>query len=175
MQTLTIDTTLLESMLFIWASLADREKIADSFLIDLANKPNMKAQYDEDMNEESVRRVLSAIANRERLNAPTKKESRFWNNNMWIMEDPLIPDSMLGPVKRLSAEALKEKVGDTGVQEAEIIFYPGTTEISFIRGNKLYVNFFTIMADMFDETKEVTIDKMPLTDYLVQELKKLEA
>lgn len=175
MQKLIIDTTLLESMLFIWASLADREKIVDSFLIDLANQPNMKAQYDADFNAESVRKVLSAISNREKMNDPTKKESRFWNNCMWMMEDPLIPESMLGPVKRLSAEQLREEAKDAPVEDAELIFYPGTTEISFKEGNKFYVNFFSIMADMFDETKEVTIDKIPLTEYLVKELKTLGA
>lgn len=163
-----VDTKVLEGVLYIWASLSDREKIADSFLIELANSPRMKPQYDDEFNAESVRKVLSAIANREKLNNPTKKESRFWNNNLWMMEDPLIPDSMLGPVKRLSVRELQEMIPGDG--EKQIVFYPGTTEASFIKGDTLYVNFFSIMADPFDDTKEPTIEGTPLREYLVERL-----
>lgn len=164
-----IDTEVLEGMLFVWASLADREKIADRFLIDLAESDSMKAQYDEEFNEESVRKVLSAIANRERLNNPTKKESRFWNNNLWMMEDPLIPESMLGPVKRLSARELEEAL--PGDDEKKLVFYPGTTEASFTKGDTLYVNFFRIMADPFDDSKEPRIEGLPIKEYLIEKLK----
>ena len=65
---ISIDTNVLESMLYIWACLSDKEKIGDTFLTELATSPTMTAQYDDDFNAESVRKVLSAICNRERMN-----------------------------------------------------------------------------------------------------------
>src|SRR5690606_4996157 len=76
-----------EMMLFIWQSIADKEKVADSFFIELANNKNMKYLYGEEFDEDSVRKVLSAISNREVLNNASKKERKFWNNNMWMLED----------------------------------------------------------------------------------------
>ena len=165
---ISIDTNVLESMLYIWACLSDKEKIGDTFLTELATSPAMTAQYDDDFNAESVRKVLSAICNRERMNNPTKKESRFWNNNMWMMEDKLIPDSMLGPVKRLSARELEQTVQTEG--DKNVVFYPGTTETSFAKGDTLYVNFFKIRADIWDDTKEPTIDEKSIKDFVADEL-----
>lgn len=165
-----IDTKILETMLFIWASLSDREKIADTFLIDLANDPNMAAQYDENFNADSVRKVLSAISNRERMNNPTKKESRFWNNNMWMMEDPLFPESMLRPVKTLSPTAFEGE----GDKEVNLVFYPGTTETYFIKGNTLFINFFTIRANAFDENAPATIEDLEVDEFIKQKLAEIE-
>lgn len=173
MKTLHIRTELLETMLYLWASLSERQKIQDRFLIEFAQHPDMQAQYDDDFGAESVRTVLSAIANRERINHPTQKESRFWNHNLWMMEDPLIPQSMLGPIKTLSAVTLKEAAKETRAEEAAVVFYPGTTETAFTKGNTLYVNFFAVKADPFDETKEVTVEGTPLTAWLVEQLKAL--
>ena len=87
MAKIVIKNDMLESMLFIWDSVAQREKIGDPFILKLADEPDMKYLYGEDFDKESVRKVISAISNRELLNHPTKKESRFWNNNMWMLED----------------------------------------------------------------------------------------
>lgn len=164
-----IDTKILETMLFIWASLSDREKIADTFLIELANDPNMSAQYGEEFDENSVRKVLSAISNRERLNAPTKKESRFWNNNMWMMEDPLFPESMLRPVKTLSPSVFE----DGEDKEVNLVFYPGTTETYFVKGNTLYVNFFMIRTNAFEEDGPVTIEDKPFEEFIKEKLQEV--
>ena len=82
MAKIVIKNEILEMMLYIWDSVHQKEKIADSFFLEIADNPNMKYLYDEEFTAESVRKVLSAISNRELLNKPTKKESRFWSKNM---------------------------------------------------------------------------------------------
>ncbi|MDO7205695.1 hypothetical protein Q5M85_17925 [Paraclostridium bifermentans] len=73
MAKIVIKSEILEMMLYIWDSVHQKEKIADSFFIGLSDETDMKYLYDEDFTKESVRKVLSAISNRELLNKPTKK------------------------------------------------------------------------------------------------------
>ncbi|WGX75056.1 hypothetical protein QJS64_13275 [Paraclostridium bifermentans] len=72
MAKIVIKSEILEMMLYIWDSLHQKEKIADSFFIGLSDEMDMKYLYDEDFTKESVRKVLSAMSNRELLNKPTK-------------------------------------------------------------------------------------------------------
>ena len=112
-----------EMMLFIWQSIADKEKVADSFFIELANNKNMKYLYGEEFDEDSVRKVLSAISNREVLNNASKKERKFWNNNMWMLEDLDNMNNMVKPVKLLNLNDLKLRLnGETKFEEVEVIF-----------------------------------------------------
>lgn len=74
MAKIVIKREILEMMLYIWDSVHQKEKIADSFFIGLADETDMKYLYDEDFTKESVRKVLSAISNRELLNKPTKRK-----------------------------------------------------------------------------------------------------
>lgn len=158
---MTVNLKALESMLFIWASIADKEKIADAFFLDLANSPEMGSAYDEDFNAESVRKVLSAISNREKLNQPTKKESRFWNYNMYMLEDPEVTQLMLKPIKTLNLDALE---GDD-----EIIFYPGQMETYKRTEDKLFINFFQLKSDFMDPEK-ITIDEMSVEEFVKEKL-----
>lgn len=169
-----VNTKALESMLFIWASIKDREKISEAFLEDLAGTPEMKGAMQENFNERSVQKVLSAISNRERLNSPTKEESRFWNYNMWMLEDPAMTQMMLGPIKRLNVDEAKEQVGaDFPYESVEVIFYPGQFEVSQQVGNQLFINFFTVKTDMMDETK-VTIEGTPLKDFVLEKIREMK-
>ncbi|MGL6108278.1 TDE2712 family protein, partial [Romboutsia sp.] len=102
MAKIIIKNEILEMMLYVWDSIHQREKIADSFFIGLSNQEDMKCLYGEDFTKDSVRKVLSAISNREILNAPTKKESRYWNKNMWMLEDLNFTNMMVAPVKHLN-------------------------------------------------------------------------
>jgi len=63
-----------------------------------------------DFNEESVRKVLSAIQNRELLSGASKEEKRFWNNNMWMMEDLELPKLMAKPIKVLNVNHLIDEL-----------------------------------------------------------------
>lgn len=161
----SINTKALETMLYIWASIKDREKVSDTFLEELANSREMKSNYDDEYNAMSVRKVLSAICNRERLNNPNKKESRFWNYNMWMLEDPDMTQMMLKPIKTLNLDSLND--GSDG--EVEVIFYPGQFESYKRLGNQLFVNFFTVKADLFEEDK-VTIEDKPLVDFIKEKI-----
>ena len=71
-----------EAMLYYWQAAAEKDNVSEKFFYDVAEMPGLKVAYDEEFNEESVRRALSAIKNRERFDG-TKKEKKFWNNNMW--------------------------------------------------------------------------------------------
>lgn len=169
-----VNTNALETMLFVWASIKDREKVSETFLDELAHSPEMKSSYDDEFNAASVRTVLSAISNRERLNGPTKKESRFWNYNMWMLEDPAMTQMMLGPIKRLNVDEAKEQVGaDFPYESVEVIFYPGQFEVSQQVGNQLFINFFTVKTDMMDETK-VTIEGTPLKDFVLEKIREMK-
>ena len=138
MAKIVIKNDMLESMLFIWDSVAQREKIGDPFILKLADEPDMKYLYGEDFDKESVRKVLSAISNRELLNSPTKKESKFWNNNMWMTEDLGFTNMMVDPVKTLNLDDIKDKLPK---EEYEVIFIPGNMGQYVIDGNKLIINF----------------------------------
>lgn len=165
-----VNTKALENMLFIWATIKDREKVSDLFLDELANTPEMKSAYDDEFDATSVRTVLSAISNRERLNGPTKKESRFWNYNMWMLEDPGMTQMMLTPIKTLNVDELKGQVADSFPHESvEVIFYPGQFETCQQIGNQLFINFFNVKADLYDETK-VTINDVPLKEFVMNQI-----
>lgn len=166
MNKITVNVKALESMLFIWASIKDREKVSDLFLTDLAESPEMEGAIEEEFDKRSIVKVLSAISNRERLNAPTKKESRFWNYNMWMLEDPETTNNMLKPVKQLNLDDLADENTKEGT---EVIFFPGHFTTMLKKDNKLFINFFAIKTDMFDPSI-VTIEDKPLKEFIKENL-----
>lgn len=168
--TIKINFDTVEMMLFIWQSIAEKEKVADSFFIGVANKKEMKYLYGEEFNEDSVRKVLSAISNRELLNNSSKKERKFWNNNMWMLEDLGNMNNMVKPVKTLNLDDVKVKLsGETKYEEVEVIFIPGHEDEYYIDDNKLIINFFRLMVDSLDESK-VNISGKPLKEYVEEKL-----
>ncbi len=169
MKSIKVNLKALETMLFIWASLRDREKVTDAVFIELANSDEMKAAYEEDFSENSVRKVLSAICNREMMNAPTKKESRFWNYNMWMLEDADMTDMMLAPIKVLNLDKLVGQFDNISHDEVEIVFFPGHMELYKIIDNKLYVNFFLLKVDVYGEG-DVTIDNKTIIEFIKEKL-----
>lgn len=172
---IVINMKALESMLFIWSTLADRQKVADEFYSELAATPEMAAVYDDEFNENSFRKVLSAISNNELLNQASHKEKRFWNNNMWMMEDLGITQMMLEPVKTLNLNQRLSELPDTiPYDQVEVIFYPGTTEISTIQENKLFINFFKIQVNVFDLEAEPKIQEQSIADFVMAELAKMK-
>lgn len=163
---ITIKNDILEMMLYIWDSVSQRQKIGDAFILKLADHEDMKYLYGEEFDKESVRKVLSAISNRELLNNPTKKESRFWNNNMWMTEDLGFTNMMMNPAKTLNLDNLKDRLSK---DEYEVIFIPGHIDEYYIDGNKLIINFFKIVVSLYEEDK-VTIDCMPFKEYIEEKL-----
>lgn len=168
---ITVNTKALESMLFIWASLRDKEKIADEFFIALAESPEMAAAYGEDFDSNGFRKVLSAIANRELLSDASQREKRFWNNNMWMTEDLDFTNMMVEPLKKLNLDGMVGRVrSDFPSETAEIIFYPGSTELAELRGNKLFVNFFKVRVDLSNPEADATIEGQLIPDFILSYL-----
>lgn len=111
----------IEGMLYFWQATKDKEKVSESYLHELAGVPGLSATYDAEFTRESVRKVLSAITNRERLSSTTPKEGRFWNNNMWMMEDLGYTDAMAKPLKKLNLDSLVGELQGQGSNDAEEI------------------------------------------------------
>lgn len=137
-----------EAMLYYWHALKDREKVAEKFIYDIAEMPGLTNAYDEEFDGESVRRTLSAIKNRERFSSRTKKEARFWNNNLWMMEDLGYTDAMVQPLKTLNlddlAASIQELVQSKNFDQLEVIFAPLHFDDYYIKENKLIINFFKV-------------------------------
>lgn len=160
-----INLEVIEMMLFFWHSTKDKEKVSDIYLVDVANRDEMKVTFNDEFDAESVRKVLSSITNREILSTRTKTEGLFWNNNMWMCEDLGVTQAMIDPIKSLN---LDDVAGDV-----EVIFIPGHSELYYIENNKLYINFFKVMVDVFGGTGEVTIDGMEPRDFILEKIKEV--
>lgn len=171
---ITVNLDAVEMMLFFWQSVVERQKVSESFMVEVAEKEDMKYLYNENFSKDSVRKVLSAISNRELLNHPTKEESRFWNYNMWMLEDRDNLNNMVNPVKKLNVDELKEKLADknTDYDNVEVVFIPGHLQEYYMDGNKLIVNFFQVAVDTMDSSK-VTIAKKPLKEYVEEKVTEL--
>ncbi len=154
----------LEMMIFFWESVADRDKMADEYFISIAEKPEMAVVYSDEFTKDSFRKVLSAISNRERLNGKTQKEGRFWNNNMWMLEDLEVMRNMMAPIKTLNLSDLAEQ-NVANPKFDEVVFIPGHEDEFYLKDNKLYINFFKLMPN-FENPKDVKIDGMDLKDYI---------
>ncbi len=163
----------LETMLFIWASCRDKEKVSDVMFTDLANTDEMAGAIEEDFSKDSVRKVLSAISNREMLNGPTKKESRFWNYNMWMLEDEEVTNMMLAPIKTLNLDDLITEFGSIAHDEVEVVFFPGHMELYKIIENKLYINFFLLKADVWGDGS-VTIEDKSVKEFVKEKLAEMK-
>ncbi len=166
MSRINIKFDTLEMMLFFWDSIAQREKIGEAFIREVADSSDMKYLYGTDFNEESVRKVLSAISNRELMNHPTKKESRFWNCNMWMLEDLQFMNMMLSPIKTLNLDYLKDKLQK---EEYNIVFVPGHVDEFYIKDNTLVINFFKLVVDA-NEPSKITIGCELLKEYIEEKL-----
>lgn len=169
-QKITINLEAVEAMLYYWHALKDREKVAEKFIYDFAEMPVMQAAYDSDFDQESVRRALSAIKNREVFSGRNTKESRFWNNNMWMLEDVAVTDAMVQPLKLLNLDDLPAKLATagSGKETAELVvaFLPLHAETFILAGNKLMINFFRVTP----EGKEATIDGQPIKEFILDKL-----
>ena len=169
---ININTEVVEMMIFFWSSVAEKEKVAEPYIISVAERPEMKLIYDDEFKEEGVRSVLSAISNRELLNGGSKRDKRFWNNNMWMMEDLGVMEAMIAPMKQLNLQEDEANLSTkSGYDEVNVIFVPGTTDFFKVVGNNLVVNFFKIAVDIFDGTGEVTFDGKTLKEAIEEKIK----
>lgn len=169
-----INLDLLESMLYYWKATGEREKVGEQFLYTIADNEMMKACYSDEFDGESVRRALSAISNREIFRPESKKEGRFWNNNMWMLEDPEYTMSMLTPLKVLNLdEEIKAISTDKDLETVNLIILPGHMDISYVdkATNTVAINFFRVLPSMVDDS--ITIDDMDMKKYIVGKIEEL--
>ena len=107
--------------------------------------------YDEEFTKESLRKILSAVTNKEIFTSQNRKEGRFWNNNLWMLEDLGYTDMMVSPLKHLNLENLatdlKELNTEKSYEEIEVIFVPAHLEDYYVVDNKLIVNFFRLRPE----------------------------
>lgn len=91
---------------------------------------------------------------------------------MWMMEDLGVMQAMIDPMKKLSFESEVENISTkSGLEELEIIFVPGTTELFKLDKNKLIINFFKISVDIFGGTGEVTFNGKPFKEGILDLVK----
>src|SRR5690554_5911464 len=160
MASITVNFNTIEMMIYFWESVADRDKVSDKYLVELAGHDDLAPIYDEEFSKDSFRKVLSAISNRELLNHPTKKESRFWNLNMWMLEDMDNMREMVQIVKTLNLDHMKDKLD----KDIKVVFIPGTTDDYKVEEDKHIIHFFKISINPYEDTR-VTIDGKEFNEY----------
>lgn len=165
MASITVNFNTIEMMIYFWESVADRDKVSDKYLVELAGHDDLAPIYDEEFSKDSFRKVLSAISNREILNHPTKKESRFWNLNMWMLEDMDNMREMVQLVKTLNLDHMKDKLD----KDIKVVFIPGTTDVYKVEEDKLIINFFKISINPYADTR-VTIDGKEFNEYIQEKV-----
>lgn len=156
----TVNLKVMESMSYFWEATLDREKVGEQYINSVAEMPEMKPLYSDDFSMESVRKLMSGISNREMF-PWNQKEGRFWNNNMWMLEDMPLGRQMLSPVKTLNLDALNAKLG---AKDLEVVIIPGHVDASYCDPGKITLNFFKIQVDL--ETGSLNFEGMPLVAYL---------
>ncbi len=174
LQRIKVNLEAVEAMLYFWQAASEKENVSEKFFYDVADMQGLTCAYDGEFNGESVRRALSAIKNREPF-VGNKKERKFWNNNMWMMEDAEYTNAMASPIKKLNLASLVGKLsklqGANKYDELEVIFSPLHSDEYIITENKLVVNFFRVKPDFVDN-KTYIADK-EINEYIEEKLKEL--
>lgn len=164
------DFNTMEMMIFFWDSVSDREKVRDDYFVSIAEKPEMQVLYNAEFTKASVSKVLSAISNRERLNDRTKLESRFWNNNMRVLEDDEMRKLLIAPVKVLNFEKLEKKHSESS-RTLRCFFVPGHETEYYIEGDNIYINFFKLFND-FNNPEMIMMDGRPFQERVFEIIEK---
>ncbi len=170
LENVKINFETIELMDFFWQTAARKEKLADSYLLDIANRPEMEAVYTDDFNSNSVRKVLSAVINYEPVNEATSKELEFYQSNKFFADDPGNVELTLPTIKTLNVNNLKEKFsGDTKYNSVQINFVPAYDLTDKIEDNILTINFFKLKID-FTDFETVLVNDQKLVDYIESKL-----
>lgn len=175
LNSIKVNLEAIEALLYFWNAVNDRENISEMFIYDIAAMPGLTLAYDDEFNEESVRRSLSAIKNREIFSRDNRKEGRFYNNNLWMMEDLEYTNLMVAPIKRLNLEfligTLNSKYPASAFDQLEVIFSPLHLDEYIIKDNKLIINFFRVKPSDFDDS--TFIGDKEIKQYITEKLEEL--
>lgn len=173
LKSIKINFEVVELMDFYWQTAARKQKLADSYLLDVANRPEMKAVYTEGFDADSVRKVLSAVINYEPVNEATEKELEYYNFNKFFADDPGNVILTLPTVKTLNVnELLSEFQGDTKFETIQINFVTAYDMVDKIEDNVLTVNFFKLGVN-FTDFETVLVEGKVLKDYIHDKLKEM--
>lgn len=129
----------LEIMVFFWNSLISKEKVSETFINDLCSMKEFSYIYNEDFSNESLRRVLSALNNKEPFTG-NKVERKYYSNNLMVLEYVDQVQPKIDTIKKLNLEKLTSKI----TQNIEIIIIPGTSEGIEKYDDKVIVDFFKL-------------------------------
>lgn len=173
-KSITLNLEAIEALHFFWIAASEKESISEQFFHDIGEMKAMINMFDDDFNAESVRRALSAIKNREPFSG-NKMERKFWNLNMWVMEDLELTAEMITPLKKLNLDSILEKVkgcnNSNNYENVEVYFSPMHENEYMIKDNKLIINFFRIRISF--ENDDVLIGDLELTDYIEEKLREV--
>lgn len=174
LKNIKINLEIIEAMNYFWHAASAKEHIDESFFNNVGEMSAMTNIYEDGFTKESVRLVLSAIKNRELING-NKKELKFWNYNMWVMEDLEYTNTMIQPAKKLNLDDLVPELQNidnkNDYENIEVIFtimYDGVYEI---RENKLLVNFFRIKPSDFED--KTYVDGIEIKEFMKEKLTEL--
>ncbi|MGL5965352.1 MAG: hypothetical protein ACRCZ2_13300 [Fusobacteriaceae bacterium] len=167
-----VNLEVVESMNYFWTATKEREKVGENFLMSIAENSLLKKIYTPEFDGNSVRKCLSAISNREPYSG-AKSEMRFWNNNMWMLEDMGIMEMMLSPLKKLNLDLIRKDFQNSEKELIEVAFVPGSMELYTLdkEENRLIINFFRVWADI--NTGELTIEDKPILDWIREKIVEL--
>ena len=168
-KTLKINLELMEMMYYYWKASSEKEKVGERFIYSVIEHAHMATLYSDAFTPEMARQVLSAISNREVFKPQTKASARYWNNNMWMMEDLGITDGMFQPIKSLNLDHFIDNSAFSNAPESvEIIFVPGHFDTCYRKNTQLYINFFKLMTDFVDGS--IRIEGQTLQDFMEAQL-----
>lgn len=171
-QRIKVNLETVEAMLYFWQATKDREKVSELFIFDVTRMPAFTSVYDSEFNEESVRRALSAVTNREIFSSTNRKEGRFYNNNLWMLEDLDYTNAMVQPLKKLNLESMVNELNSIGTNstynELEVIFSPLHLDEYVIKNDKLIINFFRVKPSDIDNS--AFIGDKELTTFIKEKL-----
>jgi len=174
MITLRTNLEAIEAMLYYWDATKDKEKVNERFLNELAALPAMTMTYDQEFDAEAVRKILSGITNREPIRPANRKEGRFFNNNLWMLEDLSVTREMAQPIKVLNLDDLAAKLSQetSADRTLTVYFAPLHLEEVYLRPDKdaVILNFFRLQPDFMGG---VNFCDQPLQDYLADKLRQL--
>ncbi len=173
MTRINVRLDVIEAMLYFWKATSEKEKVGEAYMAEITGYEAMNPLYVDGFNPDEARKVLSAISNREMLNTPCKNSRKFWNNNMWMMEDLEYTDMMVAPLKKLNLDDFAGEISGAGLPEKiEVHFVPGHQDVYYIEDNKVIINFFRVKPDLMDEDI-VTIEDKPLVDFVKEKINEL--
>jgi hypothetical protein len=166
-----------ENMLFFWNMIGEREKVSEIYILTVAELEQYRGIYDTEFDNISVRKVMSALSNREVFRGDNRKESRFWVDNLWMLEDVKYTMDIVGPIKRLHLDDLVQKINKSVKNESvyetlNVVVVPFYNQPSLVRNNTLYINFFKALPER-GESQELLLDKLPIKEYILQQLTEL--